>query len=100
VTQAATARAARAAATGGDGDPALASRGLTKRFRGGQLAVTDLDLRVPRGSVYGFLGPNGSGKTTTIRMLLGLVVPTREPGRCSARRCRRARRGCSAGSAR
>jgi ABC-2 type transport system ATP-binding protein len=77
VTQAATARIARAAATGGDGDPALASRGLTKRFRGGQLAVTDLDLSVPRGSVYGFLGPNGSGKTTTIRMLLGLVVPTR-----------------------
>jgi len=39
--------------------------------------VDDLDLVVPRGSVYGFLGPNGSGKTTTIRMLLGLVFPTR-----------------------
>jgi ABC-2 type transport system ATP-binding protein len=55
---------------------ALASSGLTKRFRGGQLAVDHLDLAVPRGSVYGFLGPNGSGKTTTIRMLLGLAFPT------------------------
>jgi ABC-2 type transport system ATP-binding protein len=55
---------------------AIASSGLTKRFRGGQLAVDDVDLQVPRGSVYGFLGPNGSGKTTTIRMLLGLAYPT------------------------
>lgn len=54
----------------------LSLRGLTKRFRGGQVAVNDLDLTVPSGSVYGFLGPNGSGKTTTIRMLLGLVAPT------------------------
>ena len=50
--------------------------GLSKRFRGGQLAVDSVDLEVPRGSVYGFLGPNGSGKTTTIRMLLGLAYPT------------------------
>jgi ABC-2 type transport system ATP-binding protein len=57
--------------------PAVATTGLTKRFRGGQLAVDDLVMVVPRGSVYGFLGPNGSGKTTTIRMLLGLVFPTR-----------------------
>jgi ABC-2 type transport system ATP-binding protein len=49
---------------------------LTKRFRSGQVAVRDLSLTVPSGSVYGFLGPNGSGKTTTIRMLLGLVRPT------------------------
>ncbi len=55
---------------------AVESTGLTKRFRGGQLAVDSLDLRVPTGSVYGFLGPNGSGKTTTIRLLLGLVFPT------------------------
>jgi ABC-2 type transport system ATP-binding protein len=55
---------------------AVATHGLTKRFRGGQLAVDGLDMVVPRGSVYGFLGPNGSGKTTTIRMLLGLVYPT------------------------
>ncbi len=55
---------------------ALASSGLTKQFRGGQLAVDGIDLAVPAGSVYGFLGPNGSGKTTTIRMLLGLIEPT------------------------
>ena len=55
---------------------ALASSGLSKRFRGGQLAVDGIDLVVPAGSVYGFLGPNGSGKTTTIRMLLGLIRPT------------------------
>lgn len=52
------------------------TRGLTKRYRGGQLAVDGLDLDVPRGSVFGFLGPNGSGKTTTIRMLLGLIEPS------------------------
>jgi ABC-2 type transport system ATP-binding protein len=55
---------------------ALASTGLTKQFHGGQLAVDGIDLAVPSGSVYGFLGPNGSGKTTTIRMLLGLIQPT------------------------
>jgi len=55
---------------------AVLTRGLTKRFRSGQLAVDDIDLCVPRGAVFGFLGPNGSGKTTTIRMLLGLVAPT------------------------
>jgi ABC-2 type transport system ATP-binding protein len=55
---------------------AIASDGLTKRFRGGQVAVDHVDLRVPVGSIYGFLGPNGSGKTTTIRMLLGLIYPT------------------------
>jgi len=55
---------------------AISSTGLTKRFRGGQLAVDNVGLAVPRGSVYGFLGPNGSGKTTTIRMLLGLAYPT------------------------
>jgi ABC-2 type transport system ATP-binding protein len=55
---------------------AIASSALTKRFRGGQVAVDHVDLEVPRGAVYGFLGPNGSGKTTTIRMLLGLAFPT------------------------
>lgn len=55
---------------------AVQSTGLTKRFRGGQVAVDSLDLHVPTGAIYGFLGPNGSGKTTTIRMLLGLVFPT------------------------
>lgn len=56
--------------------PAIRTEGLTKRFRTGQVAVDGIDLVVPRGAVYGFLGPNGSGKTTTIRMLLGLVKPT------------------------
>ena len=55
--------------------PAIATQGLTRRF--GQLtAVRDLSLEVPRGSVYGFLGLNGAGKSTTIRMLLGLLQPT------------------------
>ncbi|MFJ3020950.1 ABC transporter ATP-binding protein [Streptomyces tendae] len=57
-------------------DAVIATRGLTKRYRGGQLAVDGLDLTVPAGSVFGFLGPNGSGKTTTIRMLMGLIEPT------------------------
>ena len=51
---------------------AILTSGLTKRF-GPQVAVDSLDLVVPTGSVFGFLGPNGSGKTTTIRMLLGLI---------------------------
>jgi ABC-2 type transport system ATP-binding protein len=56
-------------------DYAIASTGLTKQFRG-HLAVDQVSLAVPRGSVYGFLGPNGSGKTTTIRLLLGLAFAT------------------------
>jgi ABC-type multidrug transport system ATPase subunit len=76
---AASANSAEGSLTG-YGDPpgalAVATRGLTKRFRSGQVAVNELDLAVPRGAVYGFLGPNGSGKTTTIRMLLGLISPT------------------------
>lgn len=51
------------------------TRGLTKRF-GHQVVVNAVELDVPAGSVYGFLGPNGSGKTTTIRMLLGLIGPS------------------------
>ncbi|PSL39234.1 ABC-2 type transport system ATP-binding protein [Labedella gwakjiensis] len=54
---------------------AVETRGLTKRF-GHHEAVSDLDLDVPSGSVFGFLGPNGSGKTTTIRMLLALAAPS------------------------
>jgi ABC-2 type transport system ATP-binding protein len=54
-------------------DLAIETHGLGKRF-GHKTVVTDLDLAVPRGSVFGFLGPNGSGKTTTIRMLLGLAA--------------------------
>ncbi|WNI17192.1 ABC transporter ATP-binding protein [Actinacidiphila sp. ITFR-21] len=57
------------------GEVVIETRGLTKRYHG-TLAVDGLDLRVPRGSVFGFLGPNGSGKTTTIRMLMGLISPS------------------------
>src|SRR5262245_49615610 len=49
--------------------------GLRKQF-GAVTAVRDLSLRIPRGGVFGLLGPNGSGKTTTIGLLLGLITPT------------------------
>lgn len=52
---------------------AIETSGLSKRF-GAHCAVDQIDLAVPTGSVFGFLGPNGSGKTTTIRMLLGLAA--------------------------
>jgi ABC-2 type transport system ATP-binding protein len=55
---------------------AIRTSGLTKPYRGGQVADDAQDLYEPEGTVYGFLGPNGSGKTTTIRMVLGLVAPT------------------------
>jgi ABC-type multidrug transport system ATPase subunit len=55
--------------------PAIATEGLTKRY-GRVLAVDGLDLEVHEGDLFGFLGPNGSGKTTTVRMLLGLVFAT------------------------
>ena len=61
-------------------DLAIETTGLTKRF-GAQTAVDGIDLAVPRGAVFGFLGPNGSGKTTTIRMLLGLLRATRGESR-------------------
>src|SRR5829696_1681346 len=54
---------------------AISVRGLTKRF-GNVTAVNDLSFDVEHGTITGFLGPNGSGKTTTLRMVLGLVHPT------------------------
>ncbi|BDZ45385.1 ABC transporter ATP-binding protein [Naasia aerilata] len=57
-------------------EAAIRTTGLTKEF-GRQKAVDGLDLEVPRGAIFGFLGPNGSGKTTTIRMILGLASATR-----------------------
>jgi ABC-2 type transport system ATP-binding protein len=61
-------------------DLVIETRGLRKEFRGRRgrtvVAVEGLDLTVPRGGVHGFLGPNGSGKTTTLRMLLGLASPS------------------------
>ncbi|MER7398546.1 ABC transporter ATP-binding protein [Streptomyces sp. NPDC000151] len=58
------------------GAPVIETRGLTKTYGSGPPAVDGLDLSVPPGSIFGFLGPNGSGKTTTIRMLMGLIEPT------------------------
>jgi ABC-2 type transport system ATP-binding protein len=63
-------------------DPAVAVRGLTKIFpvpfhRQQVVAVCDLNLEIERGEVYGLLGPNGSGKSTTLKIILGLVSPTR-----------------------
>jgi ABC-2 type transport system ATP-binding protein len=55
-------------------DLAIDVEGLTKRF-GDQVVVDSFGMRVPRGQIYGFLGPNGSGKTTTIRMICGLLTP-------------------------
>ena len=54
---------------------------LTKKF-GSRTVVNNIDIQVPKGKIYGFLGPNGSGKTTTIRMLCGLLTPTSGEGRC------------------
>jgi ABC-2 type transport system ATP-binding protein len=60
---------------------AIDVRGLTKRF-GRKVAVDHVDIQVPEGQVWGFLGPNGSGKTTTIRMLCGLLRPDAGEGAC------------------
>ncbi len=62
-------------------DIAIEVEGLTKSF-GGRTVVRDLSMRVKRGQIYGFLGPNGSGKTTTIRMLCGLLTPDSGRGTC------------------
>jgi ABC-2 type transport system ATP-binding protein len=60
---------------------AIEVEGLTKSFDG-RIVVRDLSLKVPKGEIYGFLGPNGSGKTTTIRMLCGLLTPDSGRGTC------------------
>ena len=60
---------------------AIDVKGLTKRF-GAKTAVDHIDIAVPQGEVWGFLGPNGSGKTTTIRMLCGLLRPDDGSGTC------------------
>ena len=75
------------AVTSDDTAALVRTRGLTKRFRRA-VVVDDVALIVPQGAVYGFLGPNGSGKTTTIRMLLGLVRPVAGRSSCSAYRSR------------
>ena len=67
-------------------------KGLTKRF-GGKVAVDHVDIAVPRGQVWGFLGPNGSGKTTTIRMLCGLLTADEGEGTCLGLNIRTQARG-------
>jgi ABC-2 type transport system ATP-binding protein len=62
-------------------DIAIEVEGLTKSFDG-RPVVRDLSMKVRRGTIYGFLGPNGSGKTTTIRMLCGLLTPDAGHGTC------------------
>ena len=62
-------------------DIAIDVSGLSKSFNG-RVVVQDLSMQVRRGSIYGFLGPNGSGKTTTIRMLCGLLTPDSGDGTC------------------
>jgi ABC-2 type transport system ATP-binding protein len=62
-------------------DIAINVEALSKSF-GGREVVHDLSMQVKRGSIYGFLGPNGSGKTTTIRMLCGLLTPDHGEGTC------------------
>jgi len=64
-----------------NGEPVIEVRGLTKSF-GDKRVVDHFDITVPRGAIYGFLGPNGSGKTTTIRMLCGLLTPDEGEGTC------------------
>ncbi|MGQ9369733.1 ABC transporter ATP-binding protein [Azospirillum sp. ST 5-10] len=62
-------------------DLAIDVRGLVKRF-GAKTVVDGFSIQVPRGHIHGFLGPNGSGKTTTIRMLCGLLTPDEGEGTC------------------
>ena len=64
-----------------DAAPAIDVHGLDKRF-GDKHVVVDLSMRVERGEIYGFLGPNGSGKTTSIRMMCGLLTPDAGSGTC------------------
>ena len=64
---------------------AISTAGLTKHYPGVE-ALTDLTLDVPAGSIYGFLGPNGAGKSTTLKILGGLIQPTRERRRSPASR--------------
>jgi len=64
-----------------ESDIVIDVEGLTKSFDG-RVVVRDLSMQVKRGTIYGFLGPNGSGKTTTIRMLCGLLTPDSGHGTC------------------
>lgn len=61
--------------------PAIDLQGISKVFDG-HTVVDNVSLRVERGSVFGFLGSNGSGKTTMIRMICGLLIPSHGSGHC------------------
>ncbi|MBS0246124.1 MAG: ABC transporter ATP-binding protein [Proteobacteria bacterium] len=76
-----SATAPAAAKAGNDHDVVIDVQHLTKRFDG-RAVVRDVSMQVKRGTIYGFLGPNGSGKTTTIRMLCGLLTPDEGTGTC------------------
>jgi len=76
-----TGRAAAADLPPGARPNAIDVRGLTKRYHG-RAVVDDFGITVPQGTIFGFLGPNGSGKTTTIRMLCGLLTPDAGEGTC------------------
>jgi ABC-2 type transport system ATP-binding protein len=73
--------AAPHAAATNSSEPVIEVRGLTKKF-GDKTVVDGFDMTVPKGTIYGFLGPNGSGKTTTIRMMCGLLKPDGGEGTC------------------
>ena len=62
-------------------ESAIRVRGLAKRF-GDKVVIEGFDIEVPRGAIFGFLGPNGSGKTTSIRMICGLLRPDSGHGTC------------------
>ncbi len=68
--------------------PVIATTGLTKDYGNGR-GIFDLDLVVDHGEIFGFLGPNGSGKTTTIRLLMGLIHPTRGSAQALGLDCQR-----------
>ena len=75
------ASAAALAASPASTEAVIDVKGLTKRYAG-RAVVDDFAIRVNRGQIYGFLGPNGSGKTTTIRMLCGLLTADSGEGQC------------------
>jgi len=75
----------------GDSAPAIDVHGLTKSF-GRKRVVSDVSMRVETGEIFGFLGPNGSGKTTTIRMMCGLLTPDSGSGTCLGLDIRRQQR--------
>ncbi|HEU5116365.1 MAG TPA: ATP-binding cassette domain-containing protein, partial [Isosphaeraceae bacterium] len=77
---------AKASDLGSDPAPVIETRALTKQY-GAVRALEDLTIEVRPGEVYGLLGPNGSGKTTTIRLLLGLLKPTAGEARVAGLDC-------------